>query len=88
MNKPVASKPNVEFNKLLQKYKKLRIDEHKRASSPSVDRQLESLAHDKNKKSDANHKRVKSDIPENLKKKHLHINSSVAQKSALNKKGS
>ena len=64
-----AVKPNIEFNKVLQKYKKLKLDE-KRAPSPSVERMPATGAElkEQTKATMSNHKRVKSDVPQNPKK--------------------
>ena len=57
----------AEFNKIIQKYKKLRLDE-KRAASPSMDGNKDFKSKALMKKPIGHDKRVKSDVPENPKK--------------------
>lgn len=68
----------------------MRVEESKRASSPRIESKPESLMQEQIKKSAQKHKRVKSDVPENPKKKQLNINLSLgpAKKMTLNKKAS
>ena len=75
-----ASKPTVEFNKILQKYKQMRLDE-KRSSSPSLATKNElKMSSKPHSKKPSQHKRVKSDAPDVPRKNANYLQSNLATK--------